>query len=120
MALRMRAQRRHLASLDEIREAFDLSEAELGGLFGVTRQAISHWRTHGIPPHRSADVDRIVELARYLKREFLPARLPQIVRTPGRDKRDSLGGRSFLEVLRTDGVMPIYRHLEQLFAYAGS
>lgn len=117
MAVRQHAS---VGALDEIRATFDLSETELGELFGVTRQAISHWRRHGIPPHRSADVDRVSELARYLAREFAPERLPQIVRTPGRDKRDSLRGRTFLEVLRAEGVMPIYRHLQQLFAYSGT
>jgi hypothetical protein len=119
MALERRARER-IAALDEIREAFDLSETELGSLFGITRQAVSHWRVHGIPPHRSADVARVAELAEYLSREFLAERLPQIVRTPGHDKNDALGGRTFLDVMRTDGVMPIYRHLEHLFAYAGT
>lgn len=106
-------------ALDKIRGIFDLSETELGELFAVSRQAISHWRVHGIPPHRAADVDRVAELAQYLAREFMPERLPQIVRTRGLNADDSLAGHSFLEVLRTQGVMPIYRHLEQLFAYTG-
>jgi hypothetical protein len=119
VALRLRARER-IAALDEIRDAFDLSETELGSLFGITRQVVSHWRAHGIPPNRTADVARVAELAEYLEREFLVDRLPEIVRTAGRDKNDALGGRTFLDVLRADGVMPIYRHLEQLFAYAGS
>ena len=118
MALRLDA--RQLDSLDEIRGIFDLSEAELGELFGMTRQAVSHWRIHGIPPRRSADVSRIAELARYLASEFVLERLPQIVRTPGRDRHDSLKGRAFLDVIRDEGVMPIYRHLEALFAYSGT
>jgi transcriptional regulator with XRE-family HTH domain len=118
MALELRARAR-ITALDEIRDAFDLSETELGSLFGITRQAVSHWRARGIPPHRSADLDRVAELAEYLGREFLADRLPQIVRTPSRDKNDGLGGRTFLDVLRADGVMPIYRHLERLFAYGG-
>jgi len=111
---------RGAASLDAIRSTFDLSEAELGALFSVTRQAVGHWRVHGIPPQRSADVDRIAELAEYLAREFVPERLAQIVRARGRNRSDDLSGRSFLEVMREDGVMPIYRHLERLFAYTGS
>lgn len=119
MAVVLRAQA-NTDSLDEIRGIFDLSETELGALFRVSRQAVAHWRTHGIPPHRAADVDRIVELARYLAHEFIRERLPQIVRTPGRSNDDALGGRTFLEVLSSDGPMPIYRHLEQLFAYIGN
>ncbi len=118
MALRLGAQQ--LDSLDDIRAILDLSEAELGELFGMTRQAVSHWRLHGIPPRRSADVSRVAELARYLAAEFIPERLPQIVRTPGRDKHDSLKGRAFLEVIRDEGVMPIYRHLEALFSYSAT
>ncbi len=66
-------------ALDKIRSIFDLSETELGELFTVSRQAATHWRVHGIPAHRAADVDRIAELAQYLAREFVPERLPQIV-----------------------------------------
>jgi len=109
-----------IGSLDEIRRILGLSEAELGELFGVSRQAVGHWRVHGVPAGRGADVDRIAELARFLEREIVTSRIPQIIRTPGRDKNDSLRGRSMLAVMRDEGVMPIYRHLERLFSYTGA
>jgi len=109
-----------IGSLDEIRRILGLSERELGALFGVSRQAIGHWREHGVPAGRGADVDRISELARFLERELEATRIPQIVRTPGRDKDDGLRGRSMLAAIRAEGLMPIYRHLERLFSFTGA
>ena len=62
---------------------------------------------------RAADVDRVRELSEVFLRKFIPARVPQIVRTPGK----GLGGKSVLEVVAESGVEPIYAYLERLFAY---
>jgi transcriptional regulator with XRE-family HTH domain len=107
-ALRVGAQ-----ALDEIRRVFGLSEAELSALFGVTRPAVSRWRAAGVPVERGADVDRVRELAGYFSRRFIPVRIPQIVRNPGR----GLAGKNVLEVIREHGVEPVYAYLEQLFSY---
>jgi len=101
------------AALDEIRSAFGLSYAELAALFHVSRPAVQQWRLNGVPPERAADVDRIRELAAVFALRFIPARVPQIVRTPGR----GLGERSVLDVLATSGVEPVYAYLERLFSY---
>jgi transcriptional regulator with XRE-family HTH domain len=100
-------------ALDEIRDAFGLSTEALASLFHVTRPAVQQWRTNGIPVTRAADVDRVRELSEVFLRKFIPARVPQIVRTPGK----GLGGKSVLEVVAESGVEPIYAYLERLFAY---
>ena len=99
--------------LDVIRRSFGLSEDELARVFGVSRTTIAKWRVRGVPFERGADVDRVAELAGVFRERFLPARIPQIVRTPGRGLRD----RSVLTVLADEGVEPVYAYLEQLFAY---
>jgi hypothetical protein len=100
-------------ALDEIRGVFGLSEAELARLFAVSRPAVARWRETGVPVERGADVDRVRELAAYFHRRFLPVRIPQVVRTPGR----GLGNRSVLAVIGESGVEPVYAYLEQLFSY---
>lgn len=97
-----------------IREVFGISNTELGKIFGVERQAVAQWSSRGIPPQRSAQFDRIVELGQFLQRRLIPARIPQIVRTPGK----GLGGKTVLEVLRSEGVEPIYDYLRMLAAYS--
>jgi hypothetical protein len=102
--------------LSYIAEALDLSDADLGGIFGVTRQAVAQWRERGIPAERSADVNRVVEVAQFLQRRLIAKRIPQIVRTAGK----GLGGRTILQVLQTDGVTPVYEYVMRLASYAGA
>ncbi len=97
-----------------LREVFGLSNAELGKLFGVERQAVAQWTARGIPPNRSASVDRFVEFAQFLQRRLIPARIPQIVRTPAK----GLGNQTMLNVLQAFGVEPLYDYLGRLAAYS--
>jgi hypothetical protein len=100
-------------ALDEIRSRFALSEDELAALFAVSRPAIAKWRQRGVPVHRAADIDRVRELASYFGRRFVAARIPQIVRTPGK----GLGGKTVLAFIADCGVDGVYAYLESLFAY---
>lgn len=54
-----------------------MSRAELGGLFGVSRQAVSKWIESAVPAdrvQRVADVEAITDLlCRYLKRDRIAA-----------------------------------------------
>ena len=107
------ARRLNGTDLEQIRNAFGISEVELGALFGVTRQAIAKWRKHGVPFDRSAEVDRVRQLAEYFHRRFRSERVPQIVRNPGR----GLHGKSVLDTIARHGVDPVYAYLERLFSY---
>jgi hypothetical protein len=70
---------RHLSGrrLERVMRRWQLSRAELGELFGVSRQAVSKWISHGVPADRAeqvADVEAITDLLdRYLKRDRIPA-----------------------------------------------
>jgi len=116
MAMPAAAHRIGPRALDEIRVRFALSEDELAALFGVSRPAIAKWRLRGVPVARAADIDRVRELAGYFGRRFIAARIPQIVRTPGK----GLGGKTVLAVLAEGGVDRVYAYLERLFSYVPS
>jgi len=105
--------------LDFIAATFALSDVELGHLFRVSGRSMSRWRDNGFPKNRAADVDRIRELAAYLSRKVIPDRLPAVIRRRPQHHDDAFRGRSILETVREEGVLPVYRALEQLFAYLG-
>ena len=102
-----------LSELEEIREIFGLSRAELADLFGRRAQSVLEWETRGIPRDKRATVERLLDLAHVFSKRVIASRIPEIVRTP-----DAwLGGRTILETLRTEGIDPIYAYLGRLFTY---
>ncbi len=102
--------------LNETRTILGLSQTELADLFGVRAPSLAEWKTRGIPPARRASVERLHDLALVLHRRVIPSRIPQVVRTP-----DAwLGGRTMLEVIRAEGVEPVYAYLARLFSYGAS
>lgn len=113
MTVSKSVQRVGARALDEIRTRFALSEGELATLFGVSRSTIAKWRQRDVPVGRAADVDRVRELAEYFGRRFIAARIPQIVRTPGK----TLAGKTVLTVLAEGGVDRVYAYLERRFSY---
>ena len=99
----------------EIQAILGLSQSELADLFGIRQPSLASWRTGRIPLARRASVERLHDLALVLQRELIPTRIPEIVRTPDAWLRN----RSILDVIRAEGVAPIYGYLARLFAYAG-
>ena len=95
-----------------IREALGLSKTELGRLLGVRRQALDQW-AGSVPADRTARVNRLIELAQFLQRRLVPARIPQIIRTPAK----GLDGRTILDVLASSGVEPVYEYVARLASY---
>jgi transcriptional regulator with XRE-family HTH domain len=90
--------RGRLEPLERIRTALELSETELGSLFGVSRQAVSQWREKGIPATRAEAVAHILQTVDLLDRKLASGRLPLVARRPA----DRLGGRSILQALAAD------------------
>jgi hypothetical protein len=101
--------------LATIEATFQASPAELGRLFGgISRQAINKWLDDGVPAPRLADVGRVADVARRLRRTFRRERIPAIVRQPN----PGLGGESVLEVLaRTGGADRVNDALDRLTSY---
>ena len=105
-----------VSELEEIRDAFGLTRAELADLLHRRAQSVAEWEVRGIPREKRASVERIVDLAHVFRSRVIASRIPEIVRTP-----DAwLGNRTILETLRADGVDPIYAYLGRLFSYSGT
>jgi hypothetical protein len=75
-----------------------LNKAELGDLFGVSRQAVSEWIDKGIPSARVRDVSQVLKAVSILSRKLKPGRTSLVVRRPA----PALGGRTVIEVMRDD------------------
>ena len=85
--------------LVRVRELFNLSAAELGGLFGVTRQAVDQWEQTGdVPPARSQKLLDLLAVGELLSRKLKPGRLPLVARKPAAD----YGGITMLDMVRAD------------------
>ena len=63
--------------LERIQTLWELSGAELGRMFGVSRQAVARWFQTGVPTARAPELATLAAatdlLARKLKRERIPA-----------------------------------------------
>lgn len=103
-------------ALDRIAKVFDLNSTGLGRLFGVSPQAAVKWHAGSIPSGRRADVDQVHEIAELYFQEFIPERIPQIVRRPV----SALGGHTVLETLAEDGPHPVREYLARTFAFLGA
>lgn len=100
-------------TLAEIKNALDLSAADLGRIFGTSRQAVDQWMDRGVPPSRTAEVERVGDVVRYLRKKFKVDRLPQVVR----NEVPALGQRSMLQVLIDDGAASLHDYLRAAFSY---
>ena len=107
---------RHLSGrqLERVLRLWQLSRTDLGGLFGVSRQAVSKWITDGVPGDRVeqvADLEAITDLLdRYLKRD----RIPAVVRR----RAPRLGGSSLLELIGEGRSHDALRLTREMFAFS--
>jgi hypothetical protein len=109
----MAAPDRHASNnvlLDQIADVFALSATELAGLFGLRRQALDHWRAHGIPPSRQQKAAAVAAIADLLGHQLKAERIPGIARRPA----DAYGGLTMLQMIAAD------RHLELLASVRAS
>lgn len=91
-----------------------LTKAELGELFRVSRQAVSEWMDTGIPPKRLGDVSHVLRIASLLSRKLKPGRAALVVRRPA----PALGGRTLLEVIHDDPAKALSA-VEESFDWSG-
>ena len=81
--------------LDPIVETFELTETELGHLFGVSRQAVGQWRERGVPSNRMAKVTTVAAIGDLLGHQLKAERIPGVARRPA----GAYGGLSMLEMI---------------------
>lgn len=107
---------RHLRTrrLERIMRLWGLSRTDLGAMFGISRQAVSKWLAHGVPPDRAvavADVDAITDLlGHYLKRD----RIAAVVRR----RAPRLGDRSLIELIAAGRSAEALDLTRQMFAFS--
>jgi DNA-binding transcriptional regulator YdaS (Cro superfamily) len=100
--------------IDPIAEALELSETELGRLFGVSRQAVGQWRERGVPSSRMAKVTTVVSIGDLLRHQLKPERIPGIARRPA----DAYGGLSMLVMIERDRQDELQAQIRRSFDWA--
>ena len=99
--------------LERVMRRWQLSRAELGALFGVTRQAASKWMVSGVPAERSAQVADIEAITDLLVRYVRTERIPAVVRR----RAERLGGRSLIELVAAGRSNEALHLTRQMFAF---
>src|SRR6266576_2269808 len=102
--------------LDPIAETFELSETELGRLFGVSRQAVGQWRERGVPSNRMAKVTTVAAIGDLLRHRLKRERIPGIARRPA----EVYGGLSMLEMIKRDRQDELQELIRSSFHWAAS
>jgi hypothetical protein len=100
--------------LDPIAETFELSETDLGRLFGVSRQAVGQWRERGVPSSRMAKVTTVAAIGDLLRHRLKPERIPGVARRPA----DAYGGLSMLEMIKRDRQDELQAEIRRSFDWA--
>lgn len=100
--------------LERIRQVFDLSLTQLGGLFGVTRQAVTQWIEMGVPDERLVKVATVASIADLLDHRLKTERIPGIVRR----EAQSYGGSSALELIQEDRHNELLQLVRKSFEWA--
>lgn len=84
--------------IERIRGLFALTTTELGGLFGVSRQAVDNWQEQGVPAARYAKLATLAALADVLERQLRSERIPGIARKEAK----AYGGLTMLQMISED------------------
>lgn len=100
--------------LARITELFGLDRTELARLFGVSRQALDHWRRHGIPPDRQAKLTTILSIGELLEKHLSPGVVPGMARKPA----PAYGGQTMLERIEADDHDALLESVRSSFDWA--
>ncbi|MHB8296305.1 MAG: hypothetical protein ACYDH5_17155 [Acidimicrobiales bacterium] len=107
------------ALVDQLRRLlgiWGLSASEASRLFGVSRQALSKWLTHGVPAERAemvADLAAATDLlVRYLELDRVPATV--------RRKAARLGGRSLLDLVAAGEAHAVLEACRAMFDFSAT
>jgi hypothetical protein len=100
--------------LARLMRVFALSKSELGRLFGVSRQAIDGWRTHGVPAERQEKLATLLALADLLERKLKTDRIPGIARRAA----EAYGGETMLELIAQDRQRELLGLVRESFAWS--
>lgn len=102
--------------LEGIANVFDLTNTNLGRLFGVKRQAVAQWLEGGIPPARQPKVLAVAQIADLLDRNLIGSRIPAVARTPSA----AYGGRTMLDMIAEDRHEDLLESVRASFDWAST
>ena len=105
-----------ISQLERVRQLFDLSNSELGRLFGASRQAATVWLEKGVPPARLPKLKTVLNIAELLQRKLKPGRLPAVAR----GKATAYKGRSMLEMIAQDEHETLLKDVRATFDWAAT
>jgi hypothetical protein len=97
--------------LERLMATWDMSAALVARVFGVSRQAVAKWRSHGVPADRSVAMADLAAATDVLERYVRRDRIPAVVRRPA----DMLGGVSLLDLAETGDTASVRRHVAAMF-----
>lgn len=98
----------------QIKESFGLNKAELGRLFGVSRQAATDWLESDIPNDRRAKASVVMSIADLLSHRLKPGRLPGVARRSAA----AYGGLSMLDMIAADRHEDLLGSIRASFDFA--
>ncbi|MDT8369131.1 MAG: hypothetical protein RQ745_07975 [Longimicrobiales bacterium] len=97
--------------LQRIRSLWGLNNANLGRIFGVTRQAVTSWFDDGVPVGRAETIATIAAATDILDRKLKRERIPAVVRRPS----ERLGGRSLLQLAEAGRHREVLEAVREIF-----
>ena len=100
-----------IAPLERVMLRWQLAGAEVGQMFGVSRQAVSQWLQSGIPAERAPAVADFATATSILEAKVKRERIPAVVRRPA----GSLGGLSLLDMAKEGRHRDVRRAVESMF-----
>ncbi|HZM54746.1 MAG TPA: hypothetical protein VFC03_06930 [Acidimicrobiales bacterium] len=92
-----------------------LNKRELGGVFGVSRQAVGDWMDKGVPSQRMSDVSTALKVVQVMSRKLKPGRLPLVAHRPA----PAFGGKTLLEALHDDPQDALSK-VDEAFDWSGT
>jgi hypothetical protein len=98
----------------QIKESFGLNKAELGRLFGVSRQAATGWLESDIPNDRRAKASVVMSIADLLSHRLKPGRLPGVAHRSAA----AYGGLSMLDMIAADKHEDLLGSIRASFDFA--
>jgi len=103
-------------TLEQVMRIFGLDRTETARLFGVARQALDHWRRHGVPAERQAKLTTVLAVGELLEGNLRPGVVPGVARTPAA----AYGGRTLLERIEANEHETLLNEVRESFDWAAS
>ena len=94
-------------------EAWNLSQAEVARLFGVSRQAVGKWLHRGVPADRAVAISDLAAATDLLRHYLKPHRIPAVVRRP----IQTLNGASLMDLLAQGNTRAVLATCRAMFRF---